>query len=155
MPRTTPRFEPHQPVSEASSRTKRANAAADTGPERMLRRQLWKKGLRFRKNVRTLPGKPDIVFPGTRIAVFCDGDFWHGKDWDLRKRRLIRGANGSYWVAKIESNIARDHRRTDELRRLGWDVVRVWESEIRQECEAVAKRIAKFVKRSAPRERNA
>jgi len=63
-------------------------------------------------------------------VIFCDGDFWHGKDWNARKRKLLRGSNSAYWVAKVESNIARDRRTTATLLTNGWTVIRIWESEI-------------------------
>src|SRR5437879_6384164 len=74
----SPSFKGLKPASEASSRAKRGNRRRDTLQEMLLRRELWKMGLRYRKNVETMPGKPDLVFPGARVVVFCDGDFWHG-----------------------------------------------------------------------------
>lgn len=97
----------------------------------LLRQALWRAGLRYRKNVATLPGKPDIVFWGARTAVFCDGDFWHGKDWPRRKAKLLAGTNPAYWVAKIERNRERDRDHTQTLERDGWRVLRFWESEVR------------------------
>lgn len=85
-----------------------------------------------------MPGRPDIVFPSRRLAVFCDGDFWHGKDWPRRRQKLEGGANGSYWVAKIEANRARDRRNTAALQSAGWTVLRVWESAIRTDARGVA-----------------
>jgi len=87
-------------------------------------------GLRFRKNVRDLPGKPDIVFTKQRVAVFCDGDFWHGRDWPARKRKLHKGANALCWTKKIGANIQRDRLLDQDLKRLGWKVLRLWESDI-------------------------
>ena len=74
-------------------------------------------GFTFRKNVETLPGKPDIVFPSARVAVFCDGDFWHGRDWKVLRPKLDQGKNATYWSAKIASNIERDKRNTALLRK--------------------------------------
>jgi DNA mismatch endonuclease (patch repair protein) len=87
-----------------------------------------------------LPGKPDIVFVRQRLAIFCDGDFWHGRKWSKDRIRLHAGPNASYWVEKIKGNIARDKRRNRELKQLGWKVLRVWESDIRKDPELVAKR---------------
>lgn len=98
-------------------------------------------GLRFRKHVRTLPGKPDIVFSCQRVVVFCDGDFWHGRNWRKDKRRLSAGPNAPYWVAKIEANMNRDKRRNKELRKLGWSVVRVWDSDVRANPGVEAQRV--------------
>lgn len=80
--------------------------------------------------------------------MFCDGDFWHGRDWDRRKQRLQRGTNANYWVAKIESNRARDARIVQELENLGWTVLRFWETDIRHHPDAIVEVIAKALARS-------
>ena len=103
-------------------------------------------GLRFRKNVRDLPGKPDIVFPTRKVAVFCDGDFWHGRKWRSRRRKLQRGPNSQYWVKKISTNIARDRKHDRQLRRLGWAVLRFWETEILDDPTKAATEIADVVR---------
>lgn len=137
-----PTFVGLEPSSPRASKAARgASPKQDTGPELLLRRALWKLGLRYRKNPADLPGVPDIAFPGKRVAVFVDGDFWHGKDWPLRKVRLARGHNAEYWIAKIESNIARDRRQVAELRASGWAVLRVWESDIAAHPELVVRRV--------------
>jgi DNA mismatch endonuclease (patch repair protein) len=138
----SPSFKGFKPASETSSRVKQANRAVDTKAERLLRRAVWTLGLRYRKNVRTLPGKPDLVFRGARVAVFCDGDFWHGRDWGHLRSRLERRANPQYWIPKIEANRRRDalHRRA--LRRAGWTVLSLWETDILRHPEAAAGKIA-------------
>lgn len=108
----------------------------------MLRKALWKSGIRYRTNVSTLPGKPDIAFIGRRVAVFCDGDFWHGRDWPRRKARLQAGHNPDYWVRKIERNIARDRENQSNLEALGWTVLRFWETEIKQDCARIVAHIS-------------
>lgn len=123
----------------------------DTKAEAELRRALWALGLRFRKNVGALPGRPDIVFGRARVAVFVDGDFWHGRDWPARKARLERGANARYWLAKITANMARDQRKTAQLKAAHWTVVRQWETDVLRDPEAVAKRIAPIVRRAERR----
>lgn len=110
-----------------------------------LRSALWRAGARFRKNVSDLPGKPDIAFPGRRLAVFCDGDFWHGKDWTERRPKLARGTNSAYWIAKIERNMERDREHTRQLEEAGWRVLRVWESEIHREIDRVLQRILQLL----------
>jgi DNA mismatch endonuclease (patch repair protein) len=112
----------------------------------MLRRALWGRGLRYRKNRKDLPGVPDIVFPGSRIVIFVDGDFWHGKNWRERKVRLKQGHNAAYWVRKIERNIERDRERKCELRAAGWKVLRFWESQIRGRVESIARRVEAAVR---------
>jgi DNA mismatch endonuclease (patch repair protein) len=91
--------------------------------------------------VRDLPGKPDFVFAKARLAVFVDGDFWHGRDWASRKAKLHMGANADYWIEKIEGNIARDRRNRAVLRRQGWRVLRCWESAVIRSPEACGRRV--------------
>jgi len=92
-----------------------------------------------------LPGCPDIVFPGARLAIFCDGDFWHGRDWPIRRIKLKRGHNAAYWIPKIEGNIQRDLRNTALLESEGWCVVRYWESEIKGDLGLVVANILKLL----------
>ena len=139
---STPSYKGLKPASEASSAAARASSRkTDTRCEVKVRSLLWRAGARFRKNVQTLPGKPDVVFPGRRLAIFCDGDFWHGKDWDERRRRLARGTNAPYWTAKIERNRERDRHNTRRLEADGWTVLRFWESEIHENPEAIAEEV--------------
>lgn len=145
MPRKTPSFKDLHPASELSSRVKRKNRKTDTLHELALRRELWNLGLRYRKNVVSLPGKPDIVFSRARVVVFCDGDFWHGRHWKKLKSKLIHGANPSYWIRKIASNIQRDKRITASLRKLGWHVIRLWETDIRKDPSNYALMIKKII----------
>ncbi len=130
-----------QPASEAASRAMRANRKTETLPERLLRRELWRLGLRYRKNVARLPGNPDIVFAAQRVLVFCDGDFWHGRNWRTLKRKLKMRHNASYWIAKIARNLVRDREHTTRLQEAGWIVVRVWETEVKRDPAAVARQI--------------
>lgn len=102
-------------------------------------------GLRYRKNVKTLPGKPDIVFPPARIVVFCDGDFWHGRNWPGLRAKLKEGTNADYWQAKIKSNIKRDKRNTALLEKAGWQVIRLWETDIEKDPVAAANYVRKAV----------
>lgn len=136
--RKTPSFKDLKPASETSSRVKKAVSSKDTKPEIMLRRALWKHGLRYRLTTRHLPGKPDIVFPKEQIAIFCDGDFWHGRNWGRRQLRLAEGTNSQYWVQKIETNRKRDQRVTAELESMDWKVLRFWEGEIRENADSLA-----------------
>jgi len=115
----------------------------------MLRRALWATGCRYRKNLPGLPGRPDIAFLGPRVAVFCDGDFWHGRDWESRREKLARGTNPAYWIAKIQRNIERDRQNTRRLEDLGWTVVRLWESQIRSDTERAAETVIEAVTKKA------
>lgn len=144
--RKAPSFTGLKPASEASSRAKRSNRRRDTQHELILRRELWRRGLRFRKNVESLPGKPDIVFTVARVVVFCDGDFWHGRKWQTLESKLNQGTNASYWSAKIASNIARDERNTRLLEESGWRVIRLWETDIKKDPIASANLVETEVK---------
>ena len=117
-----PRFEQFKPSSESASRAKRKNRSRDTIPEVLLRQAIWRCGLRYRKNATDLPGKPDIVFRRAGVVVFCDGDFWHGRDWDHLQEKLNRSANRAYWLPKIARNRQRDAEQTEQLRTQGWHV---------------------------------
>jgi DNA mismatch endonuclease (patch repair protein) len=128
-------------TSSVASRVGRANRKRDTGPELMLRRRLWAAGLRYRLHGSAVLGTPDIAIRNRKIAIFCDGDFWHGRNWKARRARLARGSNASYWTAKIRRNIERDRAITRRLRAAGWLVVRVWEGDVMRDPERVAVRV--------------
>lgn len=102
----------------------------DTKIEVVLRKELWHRGYRYRKNYNELPGKPDIVLTKQKIVIFCDSEFFHGKDWEVLKPRLEKGNNANYWLKKIERNIIRDQEINQQLNFLGWTVVRFWGKEI-------------------------
>lgn len=117
----------------------------NTRPELMLRKELWKRGFRYRVNVKELPGKPDIVFTKVRIAVFCDGDFWHGHNWALRGISSLEDELNHYtqfWRDKISGNVERDRRNSILLESSGWMVIRVWESLIKNDVAKCADSIA-------------
>ena len=108
----------------------------DTTIEVTIRRALTQQGLRYRKHVMSMPGRPDLVFSKARVVVFIDGDFWHGYQYPRWRDRL-----SSYWQAKIERNRARDSRNFANLRRRGWRVVRIWEHEVRNDVSRCVERI--------------
>lgn len=145
----SPRFTPGTFVTSQSSQTKRRTPRRNTRPEIALRRALWAAGLRYRLHV-ALVGRPDICFRSARVVVFCDGDFWHGRNWRARSRTLARGANAHYWLAKIAGNMKRDRRVTHQLRAEGWTVLRLWETDILADPNAVCQ-IVKRVVRAAER----
>lgn len=101
-----------------------------------------------------MPGKPDIVIDEASLAVFCDGDFWHGRNWKHLKKKLRHGTNGAYWSAKIASNIARDVRNTTALKKDGWRVIRFWEMGIRKDPQRIAERVRRLVSSRSHREKN-
>lgn len=141
--RSTPSFKDLVPSSPAATRAARGSSRKrDTLCERELRKALRRMGLRYSIAPAELVGRPDLVFLRPKVAVFCDGDFWHGKDLDRREARLRVGHNGAYWIEKIRANVARDQRQTRALRDGGWLVLRFWESEIRKEPDRVAADIA-------------
>ncbi len=107
----------------------------DTSVELCLRKALWNKGYRYRKHFKILPGTPDIAIPKYRIAIFCDSEFFHGKDWDLLKKRLVKGERGEFWINKIQRNIERDERVNLELTRMGWRVIRFWGNDIKKSVD--------------------
>ncbi len=144
-----PSFKGLKPASEAASRAKQRNARRDTVHEVLLRRAVWRLGLRYRKNVESLPGKPDLVFVSAQVVVFCDGDFWHGRDWPKLRQQLQHRANPDYWVAKIESNMARDARTTAHWQEKGWQVVRLWETDIKRDTEGTARLVQHAVTKGA------
>lgn len=102
----------------------------DTSIEVSLRRALWKKGYRYRKNYDELPGKPDIVLTKYKIVIFCDGELFHGKNWEVLKPKLLKGNNPDFWVKKIERNMKRDDENDKKLLFLGWTVIHFWGNDI-------------------------
>ena len=123
----------------------------DTKPEMMLRRELWHRKLRYRVNYKELPGKPDIVFTRYRIAIFCDGDFWHGHNWAIRGMSSLDEELEGYsdfWRSKILRNIARDDEVNHALDYMGWTVIRIWESDIKNDITACVQRVISELNKS-------
>ena len=116
----------------------------DTKIEIILRKELWHRGLRYQKNSKKVFGKPDIVFLGKKIAVFCDSEFWHGHDWENRKNDFK--SNQDFWISKIERNILRDKEVTEKLESEGWIVLRFWGNEIKKDVMECANIIEKAIK---------
>lgn len=102
----------------------------DTSIELLLRKALWHKGYRYRKNYKALPGSPDIVLAKYKIAIFCDSEFFHGKDWEILKLRLENGKNADFWIKKIERNRNRDYENDKKLLFLGYTVLHFWGQDI-------------------------
>lgn len=116
----------------------------DSEIELLLRKALWQKGLRYRKNVKSVFGHPDIAFIGKKVAVFCDSEFWHGYDWERRKEDFK--VRQDFWIPKIERNIRRDKEVTEKLETNGWIVLRFWGKEIKTDAASCADKIEKAVK---------
>lgn len=123
-----PRF--HGEVSERSHKNMSRIKGKDTSIEITLRKALWHKGIRYRKNLKTIPGRPDIAITKYRIAIFCDSEFFHGKDWEVLKPKLEKGKNPDYWIKKIQRNIDRDKEKDQALLAQGWTVIHFWGKEI-------------------------
>ena len=107
----------------------------DTSIELALRKALWHKGYRYRKNYKQLPGKPDIALTKQKVAIFCDSEFFHGKDWEVKKSKLQKSEKSDYWIAKIERNMQRDLEHDQSLQYLGWTVIHFWGTEIKKDLD--------------------
>ena len=120
----------HRQLSTTPEVSKRmANVRLKGGKaESLLAKELGHQGVRYRKNYKKLPGSPDIAVTKYKLAIFVDGEFWHGHDWDNRKQKLKR--NRDYWIEKIEENMRRDERNNQSLIKLGWVPIHFWEKDI-------------------------
>jgi len=131
-------------VSEPTAKSMRANRATETRPEVKLRRALWAAGLRgYRKNVRRLPGAPDVVFGPSKVCVFLHGCFWHG--CERCSRNLKPRKNAAYWEAKIARNRERDRRNEEALAADGWQVLTIWECELKESLASFVERVREAV----------
>ena len=133
-----------QKTQEQISKNMKAVKSKDSEIERILRKELWSRGLRYRKNVKTVFGKPDIAFIRKKIAVFCDSEFWHGYAWEIYQEDFQ--SNQSFWIPKIERNMQRDIEVNNQLRSEGWIVLRFWGREIKKNTSACADIIEKAVR---------
>ncbi len=122
-------------VSKRMSSIKLKGSDAET----TFAKALWHKGYRYRKNYKRLPGSPDIAILRYRIAIFIDGEFWHGKDWEKNKEKIKNNKN--YWIEKIEENILRDKRNDILLKELGWIAIHYWEKEVKSDLCSCMSRI--------------
>ena len=117
----------------------------DTKIEVLLRKALFAKGMRYRKNYVELPGKPDIVLTKYKIAIFCDGEFFHGKDWEVLKPRLKNSNNSEFWINKISRNRERDDAVNKQLLFMGWTVIRFWGTDIKKHTDECVKVIEEAI----------
>lgn len=110
-------------------------------PELLLRRALWAKNIRFRIHRKDLPGRPDIVIEKYKLAIFVDGDFWHGYEWEKRKPKTNEG----FWIPKIERNIQKDKWVNNNLEEIGFTVMRFWEHDVRRNLHTCVNQVMLFV----------
>lgn len=136
----------HQQLSTTPEISKRmANVHLKEGKaEASLAKALWNEGFRYRKNYKKLPGSPDIAILKYHVAVFVDGEFWHGENWEERKEKLKN--NREYWIEKIEENINRDCRNDKLLTEMGWTPVHFWEKQVIKEQGKCVEIIRKYTK---------
>lgn len=138
-----PRF--HGEVSIKSHKIMSRIRGKDTSIEVTLRRALWNKGYRYRKNYKVLPGRSDIALTKYKIAIFCDSEFFHGKDWDILKQKLEKGKNPDYWILKIERNMERDKEKDSALLFAGWTVIHFWGKDILKNADECVKVIEETI----------
>ena len=129
---------------EQRKKCTQSNKSKGTKPELVLAKAMWALGLRYRKNSGSIFGKPDFSFKKYKVAVFVDGEFWHGKDWEQRKAE-IKG-NREFWIAKIERNIRRDREVTGRLKAEGWTVLRFWSNDVVKNTTCCAEKVKEIVR---------
>lgn len=118
----------------------------NTKIEVLLRKELWSRGLRYQKNSKKVFGKPDIVFIGKKVAVFCDSEFFHGYDWENKQKEIK--SNRDFWIPKIERNMQRDKEVNKTLEKSGWTVLRFWGNDIKKNLQACADEIERVVRKN-------
>ena len=131
-------------TQEQITKNMKAVKNKDSQIELLLRKELWARGLRYRKNVNRIVGKPDIAFLGKKVAVFCDSEFWHGYNWDERKKDFK--SHQEFWIPKIERNMERDIEVTGILESEGWTVLRFWGKDIKKHLQECADKIERVVR---------
>lgn len=119
--------------------------------ETALAKALWAKGVRYRRNDKRLPGSPDIAVTKYKLAIFVDGEFWHGYDWEQRKHRLK--SNREYWIEKIQENIARDARNDLQLQAMGWTPLHFWEKAVKKDLDSCVEEVLTTILESVCRNR--
>lgn len=132
-------------VSDKTKKTMSHIKQNNTSIEVTLRKALWKKGFRYRKNYKALPGAPDIVLTKYKIVIFCDSEFFHGENWEVLKSRLEKGNNPEYWVNKIQENMKRDWDVNKQLLFMGWTVIHFWGKDILKRTDECIKVIEETI----------
>lgn len=126
-------------TSEQRSNIMKKIKSKNTKPEISFRKTLWNAGIRYRTNNRSIIGNPDIAIKKYKLAIFIDGEFWHGYNWNKKKEKIQ--SNRDYWIPKIERNIKRDKQVTKQLKKEGWKVFRFWDSQIKKETKECLKKV--------------
>ena len=126
-------------TNEIRSRLMSKIKGTETGSEVSFRKALWHSGIRYRKNYKFLPGKPDIFIKKYGLVIFIDGEFWHGYKWDKKKKKIK--SNRKFWIPKIDRNIQRDKENKIALKKLGLRVIRFWDSEIKKDVDKCVKKV--------------
>ena len=133
-------------TKEQRQKNMKAIKSKDTEIEVILRKALWHKGYRYRKNYKSLPGSPDIAITKYKIAIFCDGEFFHGKDWEERLLpRLEKSNNSKFWIEKISRNMERDNETDKRLQFQGWEAVHFWGEDIKKNTDGCVKVIEEII----------
>jgi DNA mismatch endonuclease (patch repair protein) len=131
-------------VSAKRSDLMRKIRSDKTTPEILLQKALRKENIKFKKNCAAAVGKPDIALINKKIAIFVDGEFWHGYHWKKKKQKIKN--NRSYWIPKIERNIARDKKNNRELKKAGWRVIRFWQHQVIKDLRKCIQKIKKSLR---------
>ena len=132
-------------TSEQRSKNMKSIKGKNTRIEILLRTALWKRGIRYRKNYKMIPENPDIAITKYKIAVFCDGEFFHGKDWEVLRPKLRSSNNGEFWISKISRNRERDDEVNKQLLYKGWTVIRFWGNDIKKHTDECVKVIEECI----------
>jgi len=131
-------------TKEQRRKNMQAIRSSNTKAEILLAKALFSKGYRYRKNNKNVFGTPDLTFKKIKLAIFVDGEFWHGKDWENRKNNIE--TNKEYWIKKIESNIKRDIKVNDILLSQNWTVLRFWAKDIEKKLDYCVSKIENVIK---------
>lgn len=129
----------HIHSKEQRRKNMQAIKSKNTKIEIVLAKELWAAGYRYRRNTKAVYGKPDFSFAKYKIAIFCDSEFWHGKDWDIAQHKI--GSNREFWLKKIQGNIDRDIKVNLELKNQGWTVLRFWEKDLKKDVKTCLNRV--------------
>ena len=145
IPIKVPRFEESNGFYTTQKRSRMMSKikSKNTSPEKLLAKALWHSGIRYRKFCNNLPGKPDLVNNRLKLAIFVDGEFWHGYEWEVKKAKIK--SNRAFWIPKIERNMQRDEEVNAILQNKGFRVFRFWEKEVKKELGTCVKQVLDYI----------